>query len=317
VTTSDNTSNPAINHSDRESNGNSASAPFAAEVTQLLTAHFAAAHTRVPEFYRRHLVSVRAISTRHWRHKRDIPKDMATVPRVLWRLSSRLWIKGPLLPEALSGKEKALLDTLENELIQMHSLQQQLNRVAECWIPEWSSCEAALQQPLTTEQSKAVMQFLQDRLSRHSGTREGGRDLLLFLLVGSLGRQLGSQLGSQITFGSALATGAAVANGVYLSQQSFWGLIWAKMAGVPAWVGWVGASGGFLATLAVAPLLSPLAELAMNRLRGERYLHKMLNQIERKNFGNRGDMVDMMGSLGSLSQLAPDLLALLRTLSCR
>ncbi len=287
---------------------------FAQEISQTIGSHFTAAHQRVPEFYRRHFVSARAISSRHWRHKRDIPKDMATVPRALWRLSSRLWSKGPIPPETLSGKEKALLQALEDELIQMGRLQRALNQVAERWIPDWTSCETALQQPMTEAQSEAVMQFLQDRLSRQSGTREGGRDLLLFLLVGSLGRQLGSQLGSQITFGSALATGAAVANGVYLSQQSFWGLIWAKLAGVPAWVGWVGASGGMLATLAVAPLLSPLAELAVNRLRGERYLHKILDQIERENFSGRGDLVDMMGPLGSLSQMAPDLLALLRQL---
>ncbi|WP_020409934.1 hypothetical protein [Hahella ganghwensis] len=287
---------------------------FAFELSQVIRDHFTAAHERVPEFYRQHFISVRGVSARHWKHKRDIPQDLMSVPRALWRLSSRLWQKSSKSPVPLSGKETALLQALETDLLQLSVLQQKLNQVTERWIPEWKACEASLSAPMTEQQSVAVMAFLQDRLGRLGGTREGSRDLLMFLLIGGLGRQFAGHLGSQITFGSAMATGAAMANGVYLSQQSFWGLLWTKFAGVPAWVGWVGAGTGMLATLAVAPLLSPLAELAINRLRGERYLHKMLDQIERENFHTRGELIDMVGPLGSLSQLAPDLLALLRQL---
>ncbi|OZG74815.1 hypothetical protein BTA51_06675 [Hahella sp. CCB-MM4] len=285
---------------------------FAEEISQIINAHFVAAHDRVPGFYRRHFVSLKGISARHWKNKKDIPHDLISVPKTFWRMSSRLWKKGPLAPIPLSGKEAELLLVLEQELLQLSLLQQQLNQVIERWIPEWEACETMLQEPLTDQQSELITEFLRDRLGRFGGTREGGRDLLMFLLIGGLGRQVAGHLGSQITFGSAMATGAALANGVYLSQQSFWGVIWAKLTGIPAWVGWVGAGSGMLASLAAAPLLSPLAELAINRLRGERYLHKMLDQIERESFHNRGDMLDMMGPLGSLSQMAPDLLALLK-----
>ena len=273
--------------------------------------HFKEAHERVPGFYREYFLSPKHIAKRHWRHKRDIPHDIIAFPKGLWQTISRAWKNNkPHNSPVMTGKEQAILAAISNELLQLDKLYSQLTEHLHPFLPALQECETILKQPLNEEQRKAVDGFLQEKIKQLSGPREGGRDLILFLLIGAFGHHISTQA----TFGSALATGSALASTLYISQQSWWYGIWLQMAGVPGWVTFVGASTGLAAGIALAPLLSPLAELLINRIRGERFLHKLLDDIEQKSLKQRHDLIDTAGIVAGLSQLIPDLLALLRQL---
>ena len=81
-------------------------------------------------------------------------------------------------------------------------------------------------------------------------------------------------------FGSALATGSAIASSVYLASQSWWGALWVQIAGIPTWVTLSGALNWSCRGLAVGTALCPLGEWLVNRWRGERYLEGIIDRIE-------------------------------------
>jgi hypothetical protein len=133
---------------------------------------------------------------------------------------------------------------------------------------------------------------------------------MLFLTIGVIGKGLGQN----VVFGSSMATGTAIAQSVYLSQQGWWSALWLGFAGTPGWVTALGATGGIVIALALAPVLSPLAEILINRTRGEKHLHRLIDQVEASASQHRADHLDIAGLLASYAQLAPDLLQLLRNL---
>lgn len=281
-------------------------------VQQAVADHFAEAHQLVPEFHRKHFLSARQVAGRHWRHKRDIPGDLLAVPKLVWQSLRRS--PKECSNKQLSGKESAVLQAIESELLRPQQLQLRLtNAITACradWQQDWQDCSERLQHPMNQKQRDAISQFLELKAIQLSGPREGSRDLLVFLIVGAIGHQITEK----VTFGSALATGSALASSLYVSQQSWWYGLWLSWNGVPAWVSWTGAVGGFATALVLTPMLSPLAELVVNRLRGERFLHELLNEIETERFHQQTNILDAAGVAAGFSQLMPDLIALLKHL---
>ncbi|WLQ12815.1 hypothetical protein O5O45_24110 [Hahella aquimaris] len=281
------------------------------DIEQTLLRHFTEAHARVPRVYAEHMSSTKAILRRHWTHRRDIPADLMSLPRGLVRVAGKLIRRNKATAQTeLSGKEQAMLRIITEELLQLPALQNQIQRLMERHIPELQECGELMRQPHMQGHQQEIQSFLSQRMQSLSGPREGGRDLLVFLLVGALGKSLGGQA----TFGSAIATGSAMASSLYLAQQSWWGALWVQWAGAPAWVTWSGAAAGVVAAIAIAPLLAPVSEIAVNRLRGERYLHRLVDQVQENALASKADALDAAGLLASYAQLAPDLLALLRSI---
>ncbi len=279
--------------------------------------HLQAARQRVPLVYRRHFASSSAILRRHWQHRRDVPADLVSLPRALYHGSRRLWRRGPASSPAappggapLSRKEQAVLAILQDELLNLPGLQSTLQDLLRRHSASYAACDNLLQDATLAARLPEIEAFLASHLQRLSLPREGARDLLVFMLVGSVGKRLSHD----VAFGSALATGSAIATSAYLASQSWWGAIWVQMTGIPAWVTLGGAVGGAAAALLLTPLAAPVGEWFINRWRGERYLHDTIDRIETNLLQTHADGLDFAGRLASLAQFAPDLLTLLRGL---
>jgi hypothetical protein len=280
-------------------------------LAEAIQAHLQAARLRVPNVYRSRFASSAAILKRHWVHRRDIPADLLSLPRSLWRQGQRLTRSKPI-PDApsLSRKEQALLQILQLELLDLPGLQLTLQGHLRQHSEAYAACDDLLHDQAPGNRLPEIERFLQQHLERLSMPREGTRDLLVFMLIGSVGHGLGQK----VTFGSALATGSAVATSAYLASQSWWGALWVQMTGIPAWVTLGGAVSGAAAALVLTPLVAPLGDMLVNRWRGERYLLGIIDRIEQNLLQSQADGLDFAGQLASLTQFAPDLLTLLKTL---
>jgi len=293
----------------------SLSADFNAEIQRCVQQHFAESHQRVAVVYQRHFKNGRNVMARHWHNRRDIPADLLALPRLIWRTTTHWGKRRKAAAEPrMSGKEMALLEIINAELIRPVELQHKISAALMPVIPasrqQWQEIEVLLQHPMNPEQIAGIERFLKQKTQQLSGPREGGRDLLVFLLLGAIG----NQLAGKVTFGSAFATGSALAGSFYMAQQSWWYGLWLSWSGVPGWVTWAGATGGLVAALALTPVMSPLAELVVNRVRGERFLHKLLDDIEAQSFQHQLDAIDAAGIAAGAAQIMPDLLALLKQL---
>ncbi|GAA3947717.1 hypothetical protein [Allohahella marinimesophila] len=284
------------------------------ELRAIVKTHFVAARARVGDVSKGELLSARSIARRHWQYRRDIPRDLVSMPRTVWRgMRGLLRRSGPEesgSPKVLSGMEAAMLIVIRNDLLDLPGLQFKLHeRLLEA-DPQLDDAQALLQELAGEDRLDAVERYLAGELERLSTPSEGTRDLLVFMLIGVISR--GSGLNA--TFGSALAAGSATASAVYVASQSWWGALWLQFSGMPAWVSVAGAVGGLGVAVVLTPALAPLSEWLVNRWRGERYLHDLVDQVEHNLLENRKDGLDLAGRLAGLAQFAPDLLALLRAI---
>lgn len=273
--------------------------------------HFQEAHTRVDPIYRAQFASLRGIGARHWRNKRDIPKDLLNLPRSAWTLTRNLATRKKAAPKlAPTGKESEILSLIAEDLLQLPKLQQAFAE----HLPKHPKFDQAaldeLEQQLLTLKPEEVEQHLLLAVEWLKLSQEGGRDLLLFLAIGLAGRGVADK----VTFGSAAALGSALASSVYIGQQSFIAGLWAGWFGAPAWVTAAGAASGLGLMVLATPLLSPLTELGINRLRGKKVLHKLIDQAEFQ-FSQPGfDLASTAGRLGTFAQLTPDVIQILKQL---
>jgi hypothetical protein len=139
-------------------------------------------------------------------------------------------------------------------------------------------------------------------------THEGGRDFLLFVAIGLLGRGIIDKA----AFGSAAALGSAAATSIYLSKQSFLAGVWLSWAGTPTWVSAAGAIGGVGSTILLTPLIAPITEYSVNRMRAKKMLTEIIDQTESKVAVNQKDLAKFAGQFGTYSQLIPDLIQILK-----
>ncbi|WP_430459866.1 hypothetical protein ACQUQU_11685 [Thalassolituus sp. LLYu03] len=265
------------------------------QLLSLMDAHFQQAAERVDVVYRQHFASQAAVLRRHWTHRRDIPNDLMILPRTLGRVLLRR--QGA---QEMSGKQQALRRILEEDLLDLPGLQSTLS--AYC---EGAAAAAGLgaQQlaALSQEQQQAFAAYLQRQLERLHLPADGVREGLL-----AIGIMLGGRvLGDKALLSSAASLGGTLATSLYVSQQSWWGALWAGWFGTPGWVTLAGAGSGIAALLLLSPLLAPGVELGMNRLRARRLLTQTVEQAVAQ--VHQPDTLLTASRLGLYLQLLPDL----------
>lgn len=280
-------------------------------------AHFAEARQRVDPVYRAHFADLGSVYRRHWRHRGDIPRDLVNIPRSLWRLLAQggraiTRARPVAAPTAsrLSKKEQAIARILIEELLQLPQLEQLLLVHIQQHPLATEEHWRELQQLLAQHSPEQARRRLNQALTRLTAAQEGSRDMMLFLALGMLGRSFGDK----IAFGSAMGLGSAAATSVYIGQQSFWGSLWVQWFGAPGWVAATGAAGGILAVILVTPLIAPLTEYGINRVRAKKFLFESVDRVERNILHTRADAGSVVGQMGSFIQLLPELLQLLRGL---
>ena len=281
------------------------------KLESLINVHFELAHQRVDGFYNKYFASFKSILGRHWQHRRDIPRDLITIPRTTWRFAKRLaGRKGTASKIKLSGKELAVTKLIIDELLQLRRLEQDIFQFvlgqSEINLQQLQE----LQEILGDYTPDNAQQKIDLALRRLTVTQEGGRDVLVFLTLGLIGRPFADK----VVFGSALGIGSTAATGIYISQQSFIGAIWTKWMGVPLWVSISGALVGISALLLATPMIAPVVEFGVNRFRAKPLLHGVIDQVRHNLLNAKTDTTSIAGLIGSYIQLMPDLLQILRAI---
>ena len=278
-------------------------------LNEIVDVHFKEAKGRIPSVYQKHFAAPTVVLNRHWRHRGDIPKDLATLPRSIWNaLKSVIPGSGKSTEEqtetaSLSGKQSELRDTLERELLDLSGLDRKLADYVAQYQSDFDAKLHDLLNNLPNNQREQVKKQLSLHVERMSLPVEGSREALMFFLTGLLGKGLGSS-----AFGSSIATGQAAAATIYTSNLSWWGGLWVSLTGLPGWVSVVGATSGFLAALVIAPLFAPLLEVGINRWRGEKMLLQIVDHVRTRVISPPKDSVDVLGQLAIYLQLLPDLI---------
>lgn len=261
--------------------------------------HFEDAHQRLDRVYRQHFTSLSAVCDRHRRHWRDIPGDLLAMPRALWRMLRR---RPADRARRLTGKEQEVALLLANEVLDLSGLRQRL----EAQIHTSPMSASPLREPSLPDDEQATRR-LHQAVARWGGSHEGGRELLLFVLLGVAGRSLSDK----VVIGSASLVGVSMASSLYISQQGILGGWWASWFGVPSWVSITGAVVGACTMLVLTPLFAPLIECLFNRMWRRRRLHRLIDEVHRELLPPRREQ---LWQWGGYMQYLPDLLALLRTM---
>jgi hypothetical protein len=275
----------------------------------IVESHLNEAKNRVTPVYLKYFASPRAVLSRHWRHRGDIPTELAVLPRSAWRLiKSAVTRKKNQSPEqpgsiALSGKQLELYNAIEVELLDIAGLDKKLQDYVARYQSYFDAQLSELLSGLPTDQRTEVERQLSHHIERMSVPVEGSREALMFLLTGLMGKGLGAS-----GFGSSIATGQAAATAIYTSNLSWWGGLWVSLTGVPAWVSLAGATSGLLATLLIAPFFAPLLEVGINRLRAKKMLVEIIEQVRMQVIKPPKDTADVLGKLAIYLQLLPDII---------
>ncbi len=289
---------PASPHNqNRAQNSKLPASEHSRALQRLLNQHFVQAGQRVDTVYRRHFAPARAVFSRHWRHRRDIPGDLLALPRTLLGLLYRRPGWGIASP---SGKQQEMRRILERELLDLPALEASLQQYCEQAIEHYRH-DLEDQQTLTSAQRQEFERYVEHQLVRLHLPSEGLREGMLTLTIMLTGRLLGDKA----MLSSAASLGGTVAGSVYLGQQSWWGAFWASWFGVPGWVSWVGIGSGVLSALLLSPLLAPGVEWGINHLRARRVLQQTVQQTQEKLTSKDG--VLLASQLGVYLQLLPDL----------
>ncbi|MFT5576716.1 MAG: hypothetical protein ACI89D_002245 [Bermanella sp.] len=287
-----------------------ASESWQAVLDVLLEDHFRGVRERVPQFYKQHFASLRRIASRHWQHRRDVPRDLATLPRFTWRALQRLSGRNIAGGRRYSAKELALAGLIGGELLHLSALEEKLLRHLSRH-PELDLNKQAEVQAILARYSPADLeQRLQEAVAQLAVDHEGSRDVIVFLALGMVGRAVSDK----IAFGSAGLLGATAASSLYVSQQPFFASLWAKWVGVPSWVSLAGGTVGLVLLLLLTPLMAPVVEFGVNRFRAERMLGNIVDQIQQQLQHPGTDGYTLAAYTGTYIQLLPDLLNLLKAL---
>jgi hypothetical protein len=257
----------------------------------------------------KYFASPSVVLSRHWRHRGDIPKELATLPRSAWGfIKSAASVKKnqpdkQLNSTSLSGKQLELYTAIEVELLDLRGLDKNLQDYVAQYQANFDAKLSDLLNGLPTNQREEVERQLSHHIERMSLPVEGSREALMFLLTGLMGKGLGAS-----GFGSSITTGQAAATAIYTSNLSWWGSLWVSLTGVPAWVGLVGATSGLMAALIIAPFFAPLLEVGVNRFRGKKMLLEIIEHVRTRVIKPPSDTVDALGKLAVYLQLLPDII---------
>jgi hypothetical protein len=278
-------------------------------LNDIVESHLNEAKNRVTPVYLKYFASPSVVLSRHWRHRGDIPKELATLPRSAWSFIKSAATRKKNQPDkqlnsiSLSGKQLELYTAIEVELLDLYGLDKKLQDYVAQYQSNFDAKLSDLLNGLPTNQREEVERQLSHHIERMSLPVEGSREALMFLLTGLMGKGLGAS-----GFGSSIATGQAAATAIYTSNLSWWGSLWVSLTGVPAWVGLVGATSGLLATLIIAPFFAPLLEVGVNRFRGKKMLLEIIEHVRTRVIKPPSDAVDVLGKLAVYLQLLPDII---------
>jgi len=276
----------------------------------IVESHLNEAKNRVTPVYLKHFASPSVVLSRHWRHRGDIPKELATLPRSAWGFIKSAIISKKKQPDkppvfiSLSGKQLELYNAIEVELLDIYGLDKKLQNYVGQYQSNFDSKLSDLLSGLPTNQREEVERQLSHHIERMSLPVEGSREALMFLLTGLIGKGLGAS-----GFGSSIAAGQAAATAIYTSNMSWWGGLWVSLTGVPGWVSLVGATSGLIATLIIAPFFAPLLEVGVNRFRGKKMLLEIIEHVRTRVIKPPSDTVDVLGKLAVYLQLLPDIIS--------
>ncbi|WP_250657597.1 hypothetical protein [Alkalimarinus coralli] len=275
-----------------------------AALEEIIVRHFADARGRVNEICANHFFSIRAVTKRHWQHRKDIPQDIAAVPRAGWGLAKKLAGKGLQSGRIPSGKEQALLEIVSQELLQLDQLSAKLNAYLKQEVEEVGLTTEEVASLLDKGNAPLVEGWLKQRIETHSVAQEGIRESLVFIATGLVGRAFSDKA----VFGSTMGLGSMAATSLYLSHQGWWSGLMVQIFGVPGWVSVAGMMGGVVATLAIMPVISPLVETGVNRFRAERMLVRIVDAVEQDMMKDTPEIAGIAGRLATFIGLLPDLL---------
>jgi hypothetical protein len=275
----------------------------------IIQEHLNEAKQRVTPIYLKYFSSPRVVVNRHWRHRGDIPKELAVLPRSAWSsIESAISRKKNQInkqsdPISLTGKQLELYNIIQVELLDIGGLDKKLQNYVMQYQLNFDSKLSNLLDKLPTNQREEVKRQLSHHIERMSLPVEGSREALMFLLTGIIGKGLGAT-----GFGSSIATGQAAATAIYTRNLSWWGSLWVNLTGVPGWVSLAGATSGLVATLIIAPFFAPLLEVGVNRFRGKKMLFEIVEHVRERVIKPPSDIVDVLGKLAVYLQLLPDII---------
>lgn len=275
-----------------------------AALEQIMSEHFSDARRRVDAVCAEQFFSFKAVTQRHWHNRKDIPQDIAAVPRAGWGLAKKLAGKGGPASRLPSGKEQALMNIVTTELLQLDKLSEALNGYLEKQVEAAGLTAGELASLLDKRNAPMVEEWLKQRIETHSVAQEGVRESLVFIATGLVGRAFSDKA----VFGSSMGLGSMAATSLYLSHQSWWSGLMIQIFGVPGWVSVAGMMGGVMATLAIMPVISPLVETGVNRFRAQRMLIKIVDSVEQDMMKDSPEIAGIAGRLATFIGLLPDLL---------
>jgi len=272
-----------------------------AEIEQLIRQHFHQAEMRVNQVYLSHFASGRAIFSRHWRHKRDIPADLAALPRSLVNVGRKLLPGETKEPSRYqSGKQQEIHQILSTELLDLPGLEVKLEQYVLTAVEQYQQ-QIGQHPQLSEQQQQDFRHYVSQQMDRLHLTNEGIREGLLAFTIMISGRVLGDKA----VISSAASIGGTLATSAYLSQQGWLAALWASWMGVPGWVSMAGAGAGVIAALALSPVLAPGFEWGVNRLRARKLLLDTVHNAEQQLLKKDGWLA--ASRLGVYLQLLPDI----------
>ncbi|MDY6792538.1 MAG: hypothetical protein SWH54_14855 [Thermodesulfobacteriota bacterium] len=276
-------------------------------IQQIIDNHFNEAEQRLENVYQTHFASLNTIFGRHWRHKRDIPSDLLSLPRHTSKLFAKKVLKKKTNPLPKSGKVKELEQIVSEKLLDLNDLEKKLKNYIESYQLRFEEQFTEILQQVPSLERETFVRELEVKIEQLTTPIEGGRDALMFLLAGIVSKIYSDK----VTFGSAVAAGQGIATSIYVSQLSWFGSFWFSLFGsVPTWVSAVGVSGGILAGAIVAPFITPLLEFGMNKLRVRKVLKRTIYAARQKLTNEGLDAYDVAGKTAIYLQLLPDVLHL-------
>ncbi len=273
-------------------------------IQNIINNHFVQAENRIEPICSSYFYSFREIIKRHWKNKKDIPNDLASIPRHSWNFVAKKVFKKNIKSLPKSGKVKEIESIISNQLLDLSGLEKEIEDYLIPYQQEFEKSLSDILESVPVPDRGKYANMLESEIEKLTTPIEGCRDAVMFLVAGIVGKVFSDK----IVFGSMLSTGKAIATSIYMSQLSWFGALWANIFGIPAWIGVAGAIGGMAAGIIVAPLVSPLFEFGINRLRAKKILTEIVRSAEEKLTVAGKDAFNVAGKIAIYLQVFPDIL---------
>ena len=273
------------------------------KILNIINYHFDIAEERIEEVYSQHFSNTKTVFNRHWRHKKDIPYDFVSPFKYAYDYVARKFVPNKKCYEfPRSGKSQEMGKIFSEQLLDLPGLESEISAYVKPYQDFFEKELSDILEGVPAFQREEFSEKLKLQIDRLQTPIDGAREAALFLVAGVVGKVFSGN------FGGSIAAGSAVGQTIYFSQLSWFGSLWANIFGAPAWVGIVGGGVGFLATLILAPILTPLFEVGINRLRAKKILNLSVNSARKKLTGNDTDAFDVAGKTAIYLQFLPDIL---------